>query len=101
MDNQTIAALLGWLERIEVKVDGVRIDISEIKADLAYHIKRTDLLEQQVSTKATREQVEDLEREMKPVVTHVARLQALRWWFGGVVALGAGYKVFQSIGWLP
>lgn len=101
MDKQTFGAILAWLERMEAKQDGMIVDIAAIKADLAYHIKRTDLLETAMEKKATNQRVDALEQAMKPAATYVFRLQALKWMLGGVVTAGGLYKVAQSIGLVP
>jgi len=98
MNNQTVVALLGWLERIEVKLDGLTKDMAAVKADIAYHIKRTDLLEEDVRSRASKQQVEELEKEIKPVVTHVSRL---KWLAGALVAIAGAYRIAQTNGWLP
>lgn len=51
------------LDRIEGKISSIDMSISEIKTDLKYHIKRTDLLE--IEIKPLKEKYLQLEGVMK------------------------------------
>lgn len=46
--NALLVHILSKVDRIEDHVSAVRVDQAEIKSDLRYHIKRTDLLEAMV-----------------------------------------------------
>lgn len=54
------------LDRIADKIEEIRADIAEIKVDLRYHIKRTDLLD---------DDLKQQRKELKPVVKHVEQMQ--------------------------
>ena len=54
------------LDRIADKIDLIREDIADIKVDLAKHIYRTDIAEENISI---------LRRELKPVEKHVEQMQ--------------------------
>lgn len=43
MDKDSL--ITEYLKSVDAKIDVIQSDISAIKADLRYHIKRTDLLE--------------------------------------------------------
>jgi len=51
-----------YLKSVDSKIDDIQKDISEIKADLRYHIKRTDLLEENM-----RGQDESLKEAILPI----------------------------------
>ena len=73
------------LKEIKQDVALTRVDISEIKTDLRYHIKRTDILENQV----------------KPVTEHVKFVKNLgkfiSWSVGIFTALGGLYLAYLAI----
>jgi len=54
------------LDRVANKIDLIREDIAEIKVDLAKHIYRTDIAE---------ENIEILRQELRPVEKHVEQMQ--------------------------
>ena len=54
------------LDRIVEKIDAIRDDIAEIKVDLARHIYRTDIAE---------ENIELLREELRPVEKHVEQMR--------------------------
>lgn len=93
MDVRDLATWLqDRLDKIETKVDGVQdhtrqIDVTLAKqaVDLEHHIRRTDLLEQQVGTVAA---------SIKPVQEHVAKLKGA--WFL-VTATGTGVGVVLGV----
>lgn len=77
-----------FLERVEVKLDKIQDDISEIKeiqarntADIEHHIHRTDLAEQNL---------ELLKEEIKPIKSHVAFVKGAIWALGvaGAILMG-------------
>lgn len=60
-----------FLEKMDAQIDKMSISIAEIKKDLNYHIKRTDLLEE----------------EIKPVKKHVVAVNTL--FKAALILLGA------------
>lgn len=54
------------LDKIVEKIDAIRDDIAEIKVDLARHIYRTDIAE---------ENIELLREELRPVERHVEQMK--------------------------
>lgn len=54
------------LDKIVEKIDAIRDDIAEIKVDLARHIYRTDIAE---------ENIELLREELRPVEKHVEQMK--------------------------
>lgn len=54
------------LDKIVEKIDAIRDDIAEIKVDLAKHIYRTDIAE---------ENIELLREELRPVEKHVEQMR--------------------------
>lgn len=54
------------LDKIVEKIDMIRDDIAEIKVDLAKHIYRTDIAE---------ENIELLREELRPVEKHVEQMK--------------------------
>lgn len=54
------------LDKIVEKIDMIRDDIAEIKVDLARHIYRTDIAE---------ENIELLREELRPVEKHVEQMK--------------------------
>lgn len=76
------------LERVETKVDSVvesisniNVHVAEIKKDLKYHIKRTDILE----------------AELKPIKRHVALMQATFKLLGMSVSLAVIVEAVVSL----
>ena len=76
-----------WLERLEQKLDALidsearqQVDIAEIKKDLAYHIKRTDLLE----------------NEVKDSIVALDRLKALKWWAALTLFAAGAWKALTE-----
>ena len=66
MDEQRLNRMEDKIDRIGGEVSEVNIHIAEIKKDLRYHIKRTDLLE----------------AEMKPIKKHVIMVSGVMKFFG-------------------
>ena len=54
------------LDKIFDLIAEIQLDIAEIKADLRYHIRRTDLLDDDLKQQRS---------ELKPVVKHVEQMQ--------------------------
>ena len=54
------------LDKLFDLIAEIQLDIAEIKADLRYHIRRTDLLD---------EDLKQQRGELKPVVKHVEQMQ--------------------------
>lgn len=105
MDDPTTSAFMAWLERIEGKVDSIsdtqstmNTDMAVVKTDLAYHIRRTDILEEEIKTRASKTQVATLQEEVRPVVIHVNRI---KWAVGASIFLVTTYKLLQSAGIVP
>ena len=96
MDIRDLAAMLNErLDRLDNKLDAVQEHMGQIDVtlaqntkDIAYHIKRTDALEQRV------EQVAD---EMKPVREHVARLKGIGWFLGVCAAVLGVLATLRSL----
>jgi len=66
MDEQRLNRMEDKIDRIGGEVSEVNIHIAEIKKDLRYHIKRTDLLE----------------AEVKPIKKHVIMVSGVMKFFG-------------------
>jgi archaellum component FlaC len=66
MDEQRLNRMEDKIDRIGGEVSEVNIHIAEIKKDLRYHIKRTDLLE----------------AEVKPIKKHVIMVSGVVKFFG-------------------
>lgn len=78
------------LDKIAESLTEMRVDIAEIRKDLNYHIRRTDLAEQQI---------EKLANEIKPIQEHVAFIRIsgkLLGALGGLAAVAA--SIYQLIG---
>lgn len=58
------------------------IDIAEIKVSLAYHIKRTDLLEESVELSRAH-----LDKDLKPIKAHVVLVNNTLKIFGGITII--------------
>lgn len=75
------------LDKIAEDIAEIKITMAEVKKDLAYHIRRTDLLES----------------EVRPVKAHVDRLNAalglVKWVLGflGLSGLIAALRAFMSV----
>lgn len=70
------------LDRIETKVDKLIESQAEVKADLKYHIKRTDLLEEKVGI----------------LKTIISASKAIAWLGVGAGAITAFVKLWQLFG---
>ena len=78
------------LEKITETLTEIQIDIAEIKKDVAYHIKRTDLNE---------ENIERIVESLKPIQAHVALMQLVMKSFLAVAAvLGSVLSFIKGIG---
>lgn len=73
MDDKFLDKMLDKQEKISEEIHDIKVVLVEQHESLKYHIKRTDLLE---------ESVEKLREEMKPVQSHVYRLQGVLKFFG-------------------
>lgn len=64
-----------WLEKLDDKMDGMLVTQAEMKRDIAYHIRRTDLAEESISL---------LRDDIKPIQKHVTKVQGVLAGLGGV-----------------
>ena len=105
MKDNDLSWLQDLLARLEEKLDDLHTDtkvrLARIELDLSYHIRRTDDLQDLYMQ--VKDGVDETvkKEEFRPVKQHVDHVQALKWWFGGLAAVGGVYKLFQSIGWVP
>lgn len=79
------------LERIEGKIDSMQEDMAEIKLDLRYHIKRTDLLEEHVKGQET-----SLAEAVLPIRWAKTTTKIL----AGLGAIAGAILALREIGWL-
>lgn len=78
------------MEKVLETLTEIQIDIAEIKKDVAYHIKRTDLNE---------ENVERIVEALKPIQAHVALMQLIAKSSAGLIAfLGSVFAFIKGIG---
>lgn len=79
------------LDKIDEKLEVIQIDISEIKADLRYHIKRTDLLEEHVKG-----QEDSLAEAVLPIRWAKTTAKVVM----GLGTIAAAILAMREIGWL-
>ena len=73
------------LDRIADHIDRIREDIREIKVDLAVHILRTKLAEENIKL---------LREELEPVETHVERVNGGLKLLAGLAIVGSILKIY-------
>lgn len=96
METPDFIAWLGdRLDKIEVKLDegrdrlsSVDVTLTQQAADLAYHIKRTNLLEAQVSRVAD---------EVTPIKEHVQRFRGIAWFLVALAGIGSTLVTVKSL----
>lgn len=83
MENSTL------IERILDKQDNMAQDIGDIKVNLQYHIKRTDLLEESVDLhkKEFKVLMEKLGQDIEPVKKHILVINMILKGFGGLAVI--------------
>ena len=69
--KDTLVKIDTKLDRIDTRVDYLEVNSAEITADLKYHIKRTDMLED----------------ELKPIKTKYEQMVGVGKFFGAVFAI--------------
>lgn len=86
--------LIEKLEKLDSRLDSIDVTLAKQAKDLEYHIKRTDLLEQDMSATA-----DSITRSMEPVLKHINRVESVSWFFaklGGVlIAILTIYKLLD------
>jgi hypothetical protein len=75
-----VAAIHAKLDRMQEHGARVDVTLTAQAKDIAHHIKRTDLLEEQVRASAD---------AMKPVQEHVARVKNVGWFMAGILGVSA------------
>jgi len=106
-EKEMFTLLIDALGRVEEKVDQSMMNQAEMKTtltqntvDLKHHIKRTDLLEKDMRNrdKDNKARVDQVQKDVKPIREHVARLK----WLGALVVGGLGLiALLQKIGYWP
>ena len=72
------------LDKIAERIEEIRIDLAEIRKDINYHIRRTDLAEDNIRM---------LRVELKPVEVHVERVNGGLKLLGLILVVAAVVKV--------
>lgn len=68
------------LDRLQTHGSNVDVTLAQQARDIAYHIKRTDLLNARV---------EQVAESVLPVQAHVARVSSVAWFVGGTLGVAA------------
>ena len=80
-EKELLQEILKSVDRLDVSVDAINITLAKQESHLEEHIRRTELLEE----------------EMKPVRDHVQRVNGLLLIFAGIFACIAAVKGFLEI----
>jgi hypothetical protein len=96
MDNNDFITWLGdRLDKIEGKLDegrdrlsSVDVTLAKQASDLEYHIKRTDLLEAQVSRVAD---------EVTPIKEHVQKFRGIVWFLVALAGVGSALATLKGL----
>jgi hypothetical protein len=77
------------LDKLAEDISGIKVDLSAMKVDVAYHIRRSDTADENLSL---------LRKDFKPIQRHVVMVEGALKLIGGVsVLVGIGAAVAQII----